>query len=147
VNFGVVMTIYSYTKAKQIMLYLVLGLLPIVGLVCFYQSLDMWEASKWAWFGFWVLVSFVFLGLFFLGLRWRAFIPMGVEVTEDGLVLHQGTSTTVHQWERIGAVKNWPLLQLLVIFDAQGKVLVPVDHMLTGFEQFKQSFDAHLNKS
>lgn len=135
--------VYSYSKAKQIVLFLVLGMLPVVGLVCFYQALDMWEVSKWTWFGFWGLVSFVFLGLFFLGLRWRLFIPMGIELTEEGLVLHNGPSSITHNWETIGAVKHWPLMQLMVIFDVKGKVLIPIDHMLTGFEQFKLTFDEY----
>lgn len=135
------MTIYSYTKTKQRILYFVLALLPVVGLVCFYQALDMWEAAIWAWCGLWAAISALFLALFFIGLRWRSFIPMGIEITTEGLVMHQGNKPILYPWETIGRAKNWALLQLLIIYDSQGKIILPVDHMLTNFAEFKRDFD------
>jgi hypothetical protein len=131
---------------KQVVLYLLLACLPIVGLVCFYQALNMWELANWAWMGFWGLISALFLSLFFLGLRWRVFIHTRIEVTAEGLLLHRGAVTTVHSWQQIGRVKSWPLLQLLVLFDIKGQVILPVDHMLNGFAEFKQAVDQHINK-
>lgn len=135
------MTIYSYTKAKQSILYFVLALLPVVGLVCFYQALDMWEVAKWVWCGLWAGISALFLTLFFIGLRWRSFISMGIEITAEGLVMHQGNKPIVHPWETIGRADNWALLQLLIIYDSQGKIVLPVDYMLTNFADFKRDFD------
>ena len=135
------MTVYFYSKAKQVVLYLLLAFLPTVGLICFYQALSQWSAAQWLWVAFWGLISAVFIGLFFLGLNWRGYIHTGVEVRDDGLVLHRGTAATLYAWEQIGTVKNWPWLQLLIIFDAKGQVLLPVDHVLSGFLQFKQALD------
>ncbi|HEY6527694.1 MAG TPA: hypothetical protein VIZ65_03300 [Cellvibrionaceae bacterium] len=139
------MTVYFYSSMKQAVLYLLLACLPVVGLVCFYQALNMWELSYWAWMAFWGLISALFLGLFFLGLRWRIFIHTRIELTHEGLILHQGAVAKVHSWQQIGAVKSWPLLQLLILFDAKGQVVLPVDHMLNGFEEFKRAVDQYLN--
>ncbi|MEY4589132.1 MAG: hypothetical protein RL497_1208 [Pseudomonadota bacterium] len=138
------MTVYFYSKAKQMVLYLLLASLPIVGLVCFYFALNFWEAYQWAWVGFWSLLSAVFIGLFFWGLRWRIYIHTGIEVTDAGLVLHQGALKIQHDWEYIAAVKSWHWLQLLIIVDAKGNLILPVDHMLSGFAQFKLAIEQHV---
>ncbi|HMW48781.1 MAG TPA: hypothetical protein PKD17_08700 [Cellvibrionaceae bacterium] len=140
------MTVYCYSKTKQAVLYLLLACLPVVGLMCFYLALNMWEAAQWFWVGLWGMISAVFLGFFFVGLRMRSFIHTGIALTEEGLEFHQGAVNKLHPWSEVGAVKSWPWIQLLVVFDAKGRVLLPVDHMLTNFPAFKQALEARLTQ-
>lgn len=140
------MTVYCYSKPKQAVLYLLLACLPVVGLICFYLALNMWEAAQWFWVGLWGMISAVFIGFFFVGLRMRGFIHTGIAITEAGIEFHQGATTKQVPWQEVGAVKSWPWIQLLVVFDAKGRVLLPVDHMLTNFPSFKQSLEERLTQ-
>lgn len=79
------MTVYCYSKPKQAVLYFLLACLPVVGLICFYLALNMWEAAQWFWVALWGMISAVFLGFFFVGLRMRTFIHTGIVITEEGL--------------------------------------------------------------
>lgn len=140
------MTVYCYSKPKQAVLYFLLACLPVVGLICFYLALNMWEAAQWFWVALWGMISAVFLGFFFVGLRMRTFIHTGIVITEEGLEFHQGAVTKQYPWEQVGAVKSWPWIQLLVVFDTKGRVLLPVDHMLSNFAAFKQALDERLTQ-
>lgn len=140
------MTVYRYSKSKQAVLYLLLAALPLVGLVCFYLALDMWELGQWMWVGLWGMISAAFLACFFVGLRMRSFIHTGIALTEEGLEFHQAGVSKLHSWSEVGAFKSWPWIQLLVVLDAKGHVLLPVDHMLTDFPAFKQALEERLTR-
>ena len=101
----------------------------------------MWEVAQWFWVGLWGMISAVFLGLFFVGLRMRGFIHTGIGLSAEGLELHEGNKNRQIPWGEVGQIKSWPWIQLLVIFDRQGRVLLPVDHMLTNFSGFKSALD------
>ena len=78
-----------------------------------------------------------FGGMGWFGLRLLPFLHSSCAATPEGLyIFDRRLQETFVPWGSISRVKDWPALQVLDIYDQQGKRVLSVDYYISNFGPF-----------
>lgn len=76
-------------------------------------------------------------GVGWFGLRLIPFINFSCTATPEGLyVFDRKSRETFIPWSSVSRVKDWPVLQVLDIYDLEGKRVLSIDHLISNFDAF-----------
>lgn len=79
-----------------------------------------------------------FGGVGWFGLRLIPFINVSCAAAPEGLYVfdRKGRETFI-PWSSVSRVKDWPVLQVLDIYDLQGRRVLSIDYLISNFGAFR----------
>ena len=78
-----------------------------------------------------------FAGFAWFGLRLLPFLHSSCAATPEGLyIFDRHFKETFLPWSSIGRIKDWRSLQVIDVYDKQGKRVLSVDYYISNFEPF-----------
>ena len=96
------------------------------------------EQNGFAAMGIFAGMAVFFLGLATFGLRLIPHIHSAVAASPDGLhIFDKQLVETFHPWTSISHYKDYPILQVLDLYDTTGKRVLSVDYYISNFGHFQ----------
>lgn len=78
-----------------------------------------------------------FGGMGWFGLRLLPFVHSSCAATPEGLyIFDRQLKETFVPWRSVSRVKDWPTLQVVDIYDRQGKRVLSIDYYISNFDPF-----------
>lgn len=136
--------IFQYSTRQRWFLQGLVLLMPLFTLLSFHMGITDWLQGEQLAAGLWWGLCGLFVILSALGISWARFIRVVIEVNEEGLHLQFAARRLTYAWSDLSHYCDNTLVQLLRIHDTKGRLVLPVDHLMTDFEQFKQQLDTYM---